>query len=53
MQRNNGLVTVIDTGYRIEVNTTMGIDEVWEVDRDTSGNEVQLPDNDHFLECVL
>jgi len=23
------------------------------VDRDTSGNEVQLPDNDHFLECVL
>lgn len=52
MQNDNGLITVIDTGYRIKVNTAHGIDEVWEVGRDTSVNPVQLPDND-FLKCVF
>ena len=31
----------------------MGIDKVWEVDRDTSGNLVQLCDNDNFLKYVF
>lgn len=30
-----------------------GTDKVWEVDRGTSGNLVQLPDNDNFLKCVF